>query len=226
MAKVELSTGDHVEPTRIVDLPGNSHKEKEYREKQEAGKRPPAKKVIKGKAVTKKKSIGKRIVDTFVDEDVEDVKGYIFFDVIIPMVKDVIVDAGIATLESIFYGTSGSRYSSRRNSGRTNYGKISTTSGRDRGRDRERSGVRGGARYSCEDVILDSKSDAEEVLSQLVDLIEDYGAASVADLYDMVGISGQFTDNYWGWRDLSSATTRRVRDGYLIDLPKTINIKD
>lgn len=222
MARVELSTGDHVEPTRIVDIPGNSHTER--REQQNKPKKT-VNKVISGTVKTKKKSLYKRFLDTFVDEDVEDVKGYILFDVIIPMIKDVIVDAGIATLESIFYGVSGGRYSSRRSSGRTNYGKISTNSGRDRIRDRENARVRGGARYSCEDVILDSKSDAEEVLSQLVDLIEDYGAASVADLYDMVGISGQFTDNYWGWTDLSSATTRRVHGGFLIDLPKTVNIK-
>ena len=77
-------------------------------------------------------------------------------------------------------------------------------------------------RHNFNDVILDSRGEAEEVLSHLVDLTIDYGMASVADLYDLVGITSKFTDNNYGWNDLSGASVSRVRDGYLVNLPKTV----
>ena len=70
-----------------------------------------------------------------------------------------------------------------------------------------------------DDIILETRWEAEEVLSHMIDLIENYGVASVADLYELVGITGSFTDNKYGWTNLSSATVSRVRDGYLINLP-------
>ena len=74
------------------------------------------------------------------------------------------------------------------------------------------------------DIVLDNRGEAEEILSQLVDLTIDYGAASVSDLYYMVGIASNHTDQKWGWKDLSSAYVARVRDGYMLKLPKTILI--
>mgnify|MGYP006874877087 FL=1 len=45
---------------------------------------------------------------------------------------------------------------------------------------------------------------------------------SVADLYDLVGITGKVTDNNFGWTDLRNASVTRDRDGYLINLPRAI----
>lgn len=54
------------------------------------------------------------------------------------------------------------------------------------------------------------------------DLIDTYGMVSVADLYDLVGINGSYTDNKYGWTHLRSADVQRVRDGYLLKLPKAL----
>ena len=70
--------------------------------------------------------------------------------------------------------------------------------------------------------VLDTRGEAEEVLSHLVDLTEDFGGARVADLYDLVGLESQFTDDKYGWMTLNTATVSRVRKGYLINLPKPI----
>ena len=56
------------------------------------------------------------------------------------------------------------------------------------------------------------------------DLIESYGAVSVADLYDLVGILGSPNDNKWGWANIRTAEPIRVRDGYLLKLPKVCPI--
>ena len=54
----------------------------------------------------------------------------------------------------------------------------------------------------------------------MADLCETYGQVTVADLYDLVGISGSFTDNNYGWTDMREASVRRVRDGYILSLPR------
>ena len=54
------------------------------------------------------------------------------------------------------------------------------------------------------------------------DLIETYGLVSVADFYDLVGVTGDYTDNKYGWTDLRNANVIRVRDGYMIKLPRAL----
>ena len=54
------------------------------------------------------------------------------------------------------------------------------------------------------------------------ELISMYGLVSVADLYELVGITGSYTDNKYGWYDIRSASVVRVRDGYLLKFPKAI----
>ena len=52
------------------------------------------------------------------------------------------------------------------------------------------------------------------------ELIETYGIVSVADLYDLVGKSCNYTDNKYGWTNIRNAEPVRVRDGYLLKMPK------
>ena len=47
-------------------------------------------------------------------------------------------------------------------------------------------------------------------------------AVSVADFYDLVGVSGNYTDNKYGWTDIRNASVIHVRDGYMIKLPKAL----
>lgn len=54
------------------------------------------------------------------------------------------------------------------------------------------------------------------------ELIDTYGLASVADLYDLVGKTCEYTDNNYGWNDIRSAAVVRVRDGYLLKLPRAL----
>ena len=76
--------------------------------------------------------------------------------------------------------------------------------------------------YSGND--LYSEGEAEDVLSRMDELIDTYGVVSVADLYDLVGISCNYTDNKYGWTNLRNAEPVRVRDGYMLKLPKALPI--
>lgn len=68
--------------------------------------------------------------------------------------------------------------------------------------------------------MLVSRDEAELVIERLSDILENYDVASVADLYDLVGLPTTYIDNKWGWTNLAYANVRQVREGYLIDLPQ------
>ena len=56
------------------------------------------------------------------------------------------------------------------------------------------------------------------------ELVESYGVVRVADLYDLVGLTGNFTDNKYGWTNVKNAQIVRVRDGYMIKMPRALPI--
>lgn len=214
-------------PTSGLDLPSNSiNKSPDESPKQERTK---IQKVIKGKVITKKKSLGRKFADTFFGENVSDVKGYIITDVVIPAVKDIISDVVTGSIEMLLFGERRGRSGSRSGVRSGSYTSYSSYSYSGTARNTSRAGSSGRtsrvSRYSIEDVILESRGEAEDVLGNMIDAIKDYGAVSVADLYDMVGIPGAFTDNAWGWFDLGNATVRRIREGYLLVLPKVESLK-
>lgn len=166
----------------------------------------------------KKKSTARKFSDLFVSDDTTKVKEYILMDVIVPAIKKAISDTVTTGIDMILYGDSGR---SRNNSASS---KVSYRSYYDR-TDRDRTSDRSGARrapYEYDDVYLSSRAEAEEVIQQMEDLIDSYKEASVADLYDLVGINGNYTDNKYGWTNLKNAFPKRVGDEYLLVLPKAI----
>ena len=174
-------------------------------------------KVIAGTATTKKKSTSKKFADVFLAEDVSSAKSYILWDVLVPKVKNTIEEVLVSTVHAIFGGSSEPRKTSSKVSYRSYYD--------ERNRRPERTDnnyIRSKVGYEFDDVVLESRGEAEAVLHQMDEVVGTYGVVTVADLYDMVGITGRYTDNKYGWTDIRSAEPIRVRDGYLIKLPKAM----
>ena len=192
----------------------NSHKFKE--EQKESTSEKKVEKVISGTAKSKKKNEIQKFADVFISEDVNNVKSYILLDVLIPAIKKAVSDIVTNGINMILYGES---EKTKKNSTSS---KISYRSyyDNDRKYSYNSSAVKRG--YSYDDIILDNRGEAEDVLARIDELVATYGIASVADLYDLVGISGNYTDNKYGWTDVRSATVVRTRDGYLIKLPKVL----
>lgn len=185
--------------------------------------------VTSGTVKQQKQSFGRRLTETFLEDNTKSVGDYIIHDVLIPAAKSMISDTVSGGIEMLLFGgRKGSR--TNRDGGRSyvNYNSASYRGSiRDmpgRRPDREISRV-GRSRHDFGEIILETRGEAEEVLSHLVDLTIDYGMASVADLYDLVGITSNFTDNKYGWTDLRNASVSRVRGGYLINLPRTCEIE-
>lgn len=198
------------------ELRPNSHK---FREEQKEKK---VEKVVQGKVKTRPKSGARKLTDVFISEDASNVKSYIFMDVLVPAVKKAISDIVRDGIDMILYGDSGRRKSS----GSASYVSYRdySRSDRDRFRDRDReSRTRSG--YNHDDIILETRGEAEEVLTRMDEIIDEYGVVSVGDLYDLIGKSCEYTDNKYGWTNIRNAEPIRVRDGYMLKLPKALPIK-
>lgn len=204
----------------MVDYPSNSYKSREAKKKE--AERPEIKKVVSGAVKTKKKSEVRKLYDVFISEDASTVKDYIIYDVIIPNARNLIVDIITDTAHIVFGG------GRRRTNGQTAFSKTSYIS-YDKFSDRRSSSRydeprRPGINY--DDIILETRSDAEEVLDQMNALIETYDKVSIADMYDLIGKTAEYTHNKYGWTNLSNARPVRCRDGYMLELPKAMPLKD
>ena len=72
------------------------------------------------------------------------------------------------------------------------------------------------------ELVYETRADAEKVLNGMSEIIDEYGFVTVADLYDISGLPGAYyTDSIIGWKgSIKESIIKRVRDGYVIDLPK------
>lgn len=208
---------------KIDSLKPNSNK---YKADQKEKMNP----VVKANSVVStKKPLSKKFAETFIKEDVRDVKQYLLMDVIIPGAKNMILDF----LGMMFFGKQISNSFQRRggyyDSQRTNYTDYSE---RYRSRNYERADYRRGDKYLSDDkidyqnVILRNCEDAENVVEHLRGRIHDQGSASVADLFDLINVAGKYTDNNWGWTRENQIGIKRVSDGFLIDVAEAKYLND
>ncbi len=176
--------------------------------------------VKKDSIVTTKKPLGQKFKEAFISEDTSDVKSYIFLDVIIPTIKNTILDVGEMIL---FGGTSGrSRrggyYSEDRD--RVSYRAYYKSDGRrpSRRSRREEERYEKDDKVDYRNIVLRNRMDAEEVVNELRRRIDQYNQATIADLFDLIDISSNYVDNNWGWSNPNEIGIRRVSSGYLIDV--------
>lgn len=211
------------------DFPSNSNRNRE-RAKETEGEETPKKKevkpVVKGKVVRKKKSLGKKISEAFLGDDTRSVGDYLIQDILVPALKGTLSDLVGGGIDMWLFGerrNRGGYGGGRNNRSYTSYGAYYGREKDDRRRESDRRDLPkdARARHDFDVIVLETKGEAEDVLSHLVDLITDYGMASVADYYDLLNIDSSPVDQNWGWTNLRDAYSERVRDGYIIRLPQT-----
>lgn len=186
------------------------HKPNSNRYKKETAERNNVQKVVSGGAKVKKKTGFSKLRDVLIADDIHEVTNSIIFDILIPAGKKTLLDI----VETAMYGDSG-RSRSRNSSSTVSYENCY----RDQRRSsRQNANVR--SAYSYDDIVFDTRGDAEMVLESMDEWIDRYETVSVGDLYDMAGITGKFTDYNYGWTNIRTANVARVRDGYIIRLPK------
>lgn len=152
-------------------------------------------------------------------ENMPSVGDYIMWDVIIPAAKNTITEIISNGIEMLLYGETDRSPYLKRDRGRTHVSYNSIYDSRKRTRTVPE---RARTRHSFDDIVLDSRADGEEVLAGMLELLDIYEVVSVADFYAMVGLDAEWTDNRYGWDNLASAEVRRIRQGYILDLPKPL----
>ena len=209
-----------VDVTKLYDnLPDNSHKARDEK-KASAQEEKRVEKVVHGKVKTKKNN-KRKLADLFISEDAGNIKNYIFLDVIVPAVKKAIYDLVVGALDMSLYGGRGGG-GRRSTADKVSYRDYNSVSRRDT---RSYESARTTSGYSYDDIVLETRGEAEAVLSRMDEIMEEYEIVRVADLYDLVGITGEHTDNKYGWTNIRNAKIVRVRDGWKIEMPRALPIR-
>ena len=181
-------------------------------------------KVISGTAKTKQKSSMSKVTNALFAEDLKSVIPFVVDEYVIPIFKKGIYEAFNAVLETMIYGKDGRpRKGSSSNNGKPSYQDYY---GKNKDRERGVPASRNWSDYEADDIWLEDRGDAEAVLWRMRDYLEEYGTVSVAEAKQFAGLRHEYTDNKYGWTDLRAAYVSRIRDGYLIVLPKAVPLKN
>lgn len=213
-----------VKPAAKINY-GNSDKLR--KEESASTTREPVKKIVTSDVIQKKKPLGRKIADTFAGDDAKGIVAFVVTDVLIPQAKDMINDAFSSALQRALYGDNSGRRQASNSNNRTrgtSYGGFYNSPNQQQTQSARTMTTQGRAVHNFKEIILNNRGEAEEVIDGLCSIIDQYKTVSVSDLYEMVGLTGEFTDQKWGWTDLRSASVSRVREGYLLDLPKTVSL--
>lgn len=209
----------------MQEFPGNSVNPTGKSERVEQPKKD-IQPVTTGEVVMKPKSISRKFRSLFSGGEIRNAGRYIVADVLLPALKNLIVDATSKGVERVVYGEN-----MRRRPGqlgpRVSYNNPNVLS-----RYAQQPAMlpgqppiyQRGRTQDVGDILLASKEEAELVLENLSDIIKTYDVASVADLYELVRLPSSHVDHKWGWMTLSHANVRQVREGFLIDLPPAVAI--
>jgi hypothetical protein len=219
--EMTVDVGGGRQQTRRVNYPSNSRLAKAKNLAEQTNEKEPVEKIVNGPVERRRRGMGSKVLKTFLVEDSDSIFQYIVMDVLVPAAKNTISDVVTQALQQAFWGGRSAPGSSGR-AGYTSYSKVSTQARSDAGVPRTTLSRQARATHDFSDVILKSRGEAEDVIDALRTLIDQYEMASVGDLYDLLGLTGDFTDAKWGWTDLRNAAVRPVRGGYLLDFPSTV----
>jgi hypothetical protein len=207
------------------EFPSNAHgKRREERPRPEKGEQKQIQQIAKGRVTIRKKPLRRKLLEAFRPEDGVGFLEYTLLEVLVPGLKNSVADASTEMIENAL-GVGGSRSRSRRRSqrdgGYTSYNRMGGAR-RDRDRDDRRDDRRSRRDRSVDqrEFITDSRVEANEILDTMFEIISKYEVATVRDLLGLLGEPHNFTDEDWGWTDLRGARIHKVREGYLIDVPR------
>ncbi len=211
-------------------FPGNSHQDKENLTPKKAAPAKKVEKIVTGTVSTRKKPLGRKIKEFIVGDDSKSVVQYVWQDILVPSARDMVFDAFTSGVERKMYGDVRSRGRRGRNPMQELFGnatynaynRYSASSSSLRPDPRaQQPNRRGRAQVrDLQELVFDQRGDATEVLDAMIAIADQYNAVTISDLWDLLGRTGEPTDENYGWTDLVGTDIYKVPEGYLLDLPR------
>jgi hypothetical protein len=191
--------------------------------------------MIDGEARLVKPSGFRRLRRSFIGGDATSVTEHIVWNLLIPAAKDTVADMGATFIDMMIFGqrrsvrgvSPGSHMVPTQNGvpSRYNYNGITNGGGSPLVLGQNSAPQEDFApRTSPSQVVVPTRNDAERIAAKMQEIINQYTAVSVADLYRMVNRSPNYMDDKWGWTSIEGANLKRVGDGVLLDLPEPKDI--
>lgn len=213
-----------------TDYQANSKKSKEQAEAKAEGRETASEKnleqiPLQGDVIIKKRSLGRRFKDLLVQADLKGAAVYVVTDRMIPHIRNMIFDSGEAWLGRVIYRGKDPTKGNFPGAGyRVQYNNPINRQGYPpdpRYAPPVPLGPRskGVGRSGQNDVILTSREDAQSVLTQLMDVIEQFECVSIFDLHEILGVPTNHVEQKWGWNNLTGTPIYPVQEGYLLALP-------
>lgn len=148
--------------------------------------------------------------------DLKSVALYVLKDIIIPSGKKMLVDSVSKGAARAVYGDGHHQY--REGNTQVTYVRPINRFVRPE-RPIVSSSYRAESRQAINDLIFKDRTDADNVLEMLVEILSRYGVVTMADFNQLANLSVSPMDTRWGWTMLGSARVVSVDNGYVIQLP-------
>ena len=176
-------------------------------------------KVISGTA-KRKSDPTRKFTNLFAPGDMSSIKEYIVMDIVVPAVKKMVSEVVRNGVDMLMWGESGRGKNYSGNADKVSY--RSYYGSNDNSRNNS-STSRTRSVFDYDNISIPTRQEAEEVIRQMDAIIEVYGMVSVADLYDLCGITDHnYMNAKYGWLNIRTAEAVRVRDGYVLKLPRAL----
>lgn len=200
----------------MADYANNSHKARASEQSSPPQAEPTrgSGRIVQSDLKPKKKSGLKKVADVVAPEGIDNAVSHIIFDILIPGAKDMLWDI----VGSMLYGdqhrkrTRGAGGAPKANTPYRNYYPHPD--------DRSLPATRVRVAYEVEDYPIPDRRDAECVLAELESILREYGTVKVSEYYEAIGVTPRSIDYKYGWTDLRNAYVDKVREGWIIRLPR------
>lgn len=182
-------------------------------------------KVVTGRVVRRKKTLGRRLKETFFGGDSSSVFGYLGKEVLLPALQNLITDFVTQGIEKAVYGEvrhhrpTGYRGGYRQPTTHISYDRPTSAVRPSQPPPARRPPNNQPVSFQVGEVILESKVAAQLVAEKLYETLEEYNCVTVSNLNELLGETSQYTDHKWGWTDLDGLEIKHIREGYLLMLP-------
>lgn len=221
MARRIIESGDTIEDIK-KKIPSNSYAKRDSKKDE---KEPKQVTQVVTNAKVRKQGFVRKLAGAIVEDSVENARQRAFGEIVVPGFKALIFDTLTEVLSiMLFSDTRDSRY--RGNGGRGIPRRGERTSYRDYYDRKDKRESYRDIPFDPDDIVVDTNAEAHMVLDEMDHIIEKYGQASVADFYDVVGVTSDWTDCRYGWTSLRNASIKPVRDGFMLVMPRTHVLED